>query len=92
MLIACKNMSKINMLKTQIQGKFETKDLRVVKKILGIKIHRDRKTWKLYLSKKKYIEKVLECFGMQGSKLVSIPLAAHFKLYNVLSPQTEEER
>ncbi|KAL6334602.1 hypothetical protein AAG906_019237 [Vitis piasezkii] len=46
MLIACKNMSKINMLKTQIQGKFETKDLRVVKKILGIKIHRDRKTWK----------------------------------------------
>ena len=43
-------MSKINMLKTQIQGKFETKDLRVVKKILGIKIHRDRKTWKLYLS------------------------------------------
>ena len=86
MLIACKNMSEINMLKTQLQGEFEMKELGAVKKILGMETHKDRKVWKLYLSWKKYIEKVLECFGMQRSKLVSTPLAAHFKLSSALSP------
>ena len=79
-------MSEINMLKTQLQGEFEMKDLGAVKKILGMEIHRDRKVWKLYLSWKKYIEKVLERFEMQGSKLVSTPLASHFKLFSALSP------
>ena len=50
MLIACKNMSEINMLKTQLQGEFEMKNLRAAKKILGMEIHRDRKAKKLYLS------------------------------------------
>ena len=40
------------------------KDLRVVKKILGMEIRRYRKVGKLYLSQKKYIGKVLERFGM----------------------------
>ena len=53
MLIVCNNMSKINKLKTQLQGEFEMKDLGAVNKILGMKIHRDRKIGKLYLSQKK---------------------------------------
>ncbi|KAL6322036.1 hypothetical protein AAG906_003179 [Vitis piasezkii] len=40
---------------------------------------------------KKYIEKVLQYFGMQGSKPVSTPLVSYFKLSSALSPQTEEE-
>ena len=86
MLIVCKNMSEIKELKTQLQGEFEMKNLGVVKKILGMEIHRDRKIGKLYLSQKKYIKKVLKRFGMQRSKQVSTLLAAHFKLSNVLSP------
>ena len=41
MLIAYKNMSEFNMLKTQLQGEFEMKDLGAVKKILGTEIHKD---------------------------------------------------
>ena len=41
MLIAYKNMSEINMLKTQLQEEFEMKDLGAMKKILGMEIHRD---------------------------------------------------
>ena len=81
MLIACKNMSEINSLKTQLQGEFEMKDLGAAKKKLGMEIHRDQKVGKLYLSQKKYIEKVLERFRMQGSKLVSTLLATHFKTF-----------
>ncbi|KAL6322910.1 hypothetical protein AAG906_021815 [Vitis piasezkii] len=43
-------------------------------------------TCHIVLITKKYIEKVLEHFGMQESKLVSTPLAAYFKLSSVLSP------
>ena len=92
MLIACKNMFEINSLKTQLQEEFELKDLRAMKKILGMEIHRDQKEGKLYLSHKKYIEKVLKHFGMQRSKPVSTPFAAHFKLSSALLPQTKEER
>ena len=53
MLIVCKNMYEINLLKTKLQWEFEMKDLRVVKKILGMEIRRYRKVGKLYLSQKK---------------------------------------
>ena len=50
MLIFGKNMFEINRLKTQLQGEIEMKDLGVVKKILGMKIYRDREERKLYSS------------------------------------------
>ena len=92
MLIFCKNMFEINRMKTQLQGDIEMKDLGAMKKILGMKIYSDREEGKLYLSQKKNIEKVLECFGMQASKPMSTPLTTHFKLSSALSPQIEEER
>ena len=86
MLIACKKMFEINDLKTQLQKEFEMKDLGVAKKILGMKIHSDQKARKLYLSLKKYIEKVLKHFGMQGSKSICTSLETHFKHSSALSP------
>ena len=50
MLIASKNKSEINKLKSQFMGEFEMNDLDDVKKILGIKIHKDRKAGRLVLS------------------------------------------
>ncbi|KAK3003807.1 hypothetical protein RJ639_018965 [Escallonia herrerae] len=61
------------------------------KRILGMKIQRDRPVGILYLSQKKYIERVLQCFGMKNSKHVTTPLAAHFKLSAADSPQTQEK-
>ncbi|GJR53654.1 transposable element [Tanacetum coccineum] len=91
MLIASKNMSEIDQLKAQLKSEFEMKDLGAAKKILGMEIIRDRRERRLYLSQKKYIEKVLQRFRMNNSKPVSVPLAAHFKLSSALSPDTEEE-
>uniref|UniRef100_A0A2N9GV50 Reverse transcriptase Ty1/copia-type domain-containing protein n=1 Tax=Fagus sylvatica TaxID=28930 RepID=A0A2N9GV50_FAGSY len=92
MLIAVNNLVEINRFKTQLSGEFEMKDLGAVKKILGMKIRIDREASKLLLSQKSYIEKVLERFGMQQSKLVSTPLAAHFKISTDLLPQSKEEK
>ena len=93
MLIAAKSMLEIKRLKSLLGDEFEMKDLGAAKKILGMEeIHRDRKAGKLYLSQKKYIEKVLERFGMHNSKPVSTPLGAHFRLSAASAPQSEEEQ
>jgi hypothetical protein len=84
-------MLKIKRLKSLLGDEFEMKDLGAVKKILGIEIHMDRKVGKLYLPQKKYIEKVLERFGMHNSKPMSTPLGAHFRLSAALVPQSKEE-
>lgn len=92
MLIASKSMEEISRLKAQLSRTFEMKDLGAEKHILGMEIHRDRKNGKLWLSQQKYVEKILEKFGMNNVKPVNVPLASHFKLPSYLSPRTNEEK
>jgi hypothetical protein len=91
MLVARSNMQDINVLKKKLSNSFAMKDLGATKKILGMRITRDRKNHKLTLSQGEYIEKVLERFRMQNAKPVSTPLASHFKLTKEMCPKTHEE-
>ena len=67
------------------------KELGAAKKILSMEIRRDRQAGKLFLSQQRYIQKVLDRFNMNDCKLVSTPLAAHFKLSSDLCPDTKED-
>ena len=49
MLIAAKSMSQVNILKKQLSDEFEMKDLDAAKKILRMKITRDRSVGKLFV-------------------------------------------
>jgi hypothetical protein len=91
MLVAGTNMQDINVLKKKLANSFAMKDLGAAKKILGMRITRDRKNHKLTLSQGEYTEKVLERFRMQNEKTVSTPLASHFKLTKEMCPKTQEE-
>ncbi|CAA0825269.1 Uncharacterized mitochondrial protein AtMg00810 [Striga hermonthica] len=91
MLIAAKNMRDIIDLKSLLSQEFEMKDLGAAKKILGMEIHRDRGSNKLWLSHKGYVEKVLQRFGMNEAKPVSTPLANHFKLSVDQCPKSDKE-
>ena len=62
------------------------KDLGATKKILGVKIVRDRVVRRLSLSLKGNIEKVLRRFNTQNAKPVTTPLAAHLRLSSALLP------
>ena len=64
------------------------KDLREAKKILGMKITRDRDSDRLWLSQENYILKVLERFNMVEERSVTTPLAGHFKLLQAVSTIT----
>jgi ATP-binding cassette subfamily B (MDR/TAP) protein 1 len=77
-------------LKKELSKSFAMKDLSLAKYILGMRIERDRKSNKLYLSQEKYIEKVLRKFKMDKAREVSCPLADHFKLSKKQCPSTEK--
>jgi len=89
MLIACRDMSKINELKGMLNSELDMKDLGATKKILAMEIKRDWENGRLYLSQDKYIEKVLEKFNMVNAKPVSTPLASHFNINVKQSPSTD---
>jgi hypothetical protein len=91
MLVVGSNMKYINILKKKLANSFAMKDLGATKKILGMRITRDRKNHKLTLSQGEYTEKVLERFTMQNEKLVRTHLASHFKLTKEICPKTREE-
>ena len=91
MLIIGHDPSKIDKLKRELSKSFAMKDLGPVKHILGMKISRDRKNEKLWLSQESYIEKVLERFNMSKAKAVCSPLAGHFKLSSKQCPTSEKD-
>ena len=64
LLMEAKDKEKIRKVKVQLSKEFETKDLGVTKKILGMEILKYRKVGKLYLNQIGYIEKVLHRFNM----------------------------
>ena len=70
---------------------FSMKDLGAAKKILGMRITWDRKNRTLNLSQSEYIKKVLKRFNMQDAKVVSTPLASHFRLTKEMCPKAQEE-
>jgi hypothetical protein len=78
-------------LKNKLANSFVMNDLGATKKILGMRITRDRKNHKLTLSQGEYIEKVLERFIMHNAKPISTPLEIHFKLPKEMCPKTHEE-
>jgi ATP-binding cassette subfamily B (MDR/TAP) protein 1 len=68
MLVVGSNMHDINVIKRKLANLFSMKDLGVAKKILDMRITRDRKICKLALSWGEYAEKVLEIFKMWYAK------------------------
>ena len=80
-LIASKSRSAIDTLKRDLSSEFEMKDLGEAKKMLGIEITRDRRSGKVSLTRKGYLQNVLQRFNIgKDTKSVSTPLAPHFKL------------
>jgi ATP-binding cassette subfamily B (MDR/TAP) protein 1 len=91
MLIAAKSKREITTLKAQLNSEFEMKDLGAAKKILGMKITRDKKSGLLFLSQHDYINKVIHCFNLSDAKKVTTPIAPHFKLPSTQCPVTDED-
>lgn len=92
MLVAGPNKDRISKLKAQLAREFEMKDLGPANKILGMQIHRDRVSRKIWLSQKSYVKKILQRFNMQDCKPISTPFPTNVRLSSKMSPSSEKER
>ena len=93
MLIVSKNRAEIKRLKKQLAFEFKMKDLGDAQKILGMKIHKDKRNGSMWLTQKSYLKKVLEKFVMDDkTKSISTLLTPHFKLSSSLYHFSQEER
>ena len=79
MLIVWKNTLKIDELRKELCKSFSMKHLGHAKKILGVRSACLKVKRKIYLSLKKYIERVLERFNMKNAKPIRSPLVGHMK-------------
>ena len=91
MLLASKDMSRINDLKKKLKSEFDMKDLGNAKRILGIEITRNRAENKLCLKQCNYLLKLVDRFAMKNCKPVNVPLSPSFILSVDLSPRSIEE-
>ena len=82
----------INKLKKDLSQYFDMKNLGPAQQILGMKIVRDRKAKKIWLSQEKYVERVIERFNMRDAKPVNTPLANHFNVSKRSCPTTSSAR
>lgn len=80
MLMACKQIEELEMLKDKLCSEFEMKDLNPATRILEMHIIRYRNSRTLFLSQTEYVENVLNKFRMKDFKPISTPLGAHFRL------------
>jgi len=92
MLIVGKDKAKISALKKALGKSFAMKDLGAVKKILGMKIVRDRSKRMLWMSQEDYLKKVLERFNMHNAKPVHVPLPGHLKLSKTQCRENDQEK
>nr|GEW63199.1 retrovirus-related Pol polyprotein from transposon TNT 1-94 [Tanacetum cinerariifolium] len=74
MLVPGLNNDRINKLKAQLAREFEMKDLGPANKILGMQIHRDRVSRKIWLSLKSYVKKILQS-EKERMKMSRVPYA-----------------
>lgn len=79
MLLAGNNIEMINDVKKKLSDRFDMKDLGDVHWILGMEVVRDRRQKSISLNQCKYIETVLERYGMESCKTVSTPMDINAK-------------
>ena len=68
-LIACKHMSRIDILEQHLKSKFEIKDLAPAKMILGVELIVNKKKGTIFFTQQKYVHKILEKFGIAKTNL-----------------------
>lgn len=92
MLLAGYDANEIKNIKQRLKQEFEMKDLGCAKRILGMEIKRNRSNQTLFLTQQTYILKMLTRFSMNEAKVVTLPLASHFKFSVEQCPKSEFER
>lgn len=91
MLVAAKNDDEVIRVKSELETKFEMKDLGEARRIPRMDIIRNRQQRELKLVQSDYIQRLLLKFQMSDAKAVSTPLASHLRLSMDQRPKNDAE-
>ncbi|KAG2880370.1 Retrovirus-related Pol polyprotein from transposon TNT 1-94 [Phytophthora cactorum] len=92
MVIAAKNTTEINEVKTALKSAFKMKELGEAKFILGMEIDHNRTAGSLMIKQTRYVDDVVKRFNQEHSKTVVNPCETGMKLSKLQSPATNAER
>ena len=92
MMIVGRDPKKIGSLKEALTKSFTMKDMGPTKQILGMHIVRNRTKKLLWLSREKYMTKVLQRFSMSDAKPIGSTLPTNCKLSGKQSPKTKARK
>ena len=91
LLIVSSDSNLIKSVKQKLSREFEMVDFGEASSILGIQITRNMKEGWLELDQKRYVEVLLEKFGMSECRGVVTPLEPNVKFSKCQEPSTEED-
>lgn len=91
-VIFSNDMDLVSRLKNELSRNFKMKDLGEASQVLGMRIARDRKAGIITIDQKKYIQDVLNRFGMKDCNPASTPLDPNQKISAKFCPTTEAEK
>lgn len=86
-MLVSNNKKNLLEIKRNLAKRFKMKDLEEIHYILDVQIIRNQKICKIYPNQQKYMENVLERFGMKDCKPLPISLDSNNKLSRHMSPQ-----
>ena len=89
--IVANNLPVIRKFKIEIAKHVEITDLGELHWILGIEVRRIRERRLLLLSQRSYIDSILQRYGFEDAKPVSLPMDPSIRLSSAQSPSTTEE-
>ena len=92
MLVTCDTLFEVENIKELLLSEFDIKNLGEAKKILGMEIMRDRFKDVLYLSQRRYIEKLCNTSLWVMLKVCLLHLPLIFKLSKKLCPNKKRRR
>lgn len=92
LLLASKSKEAICKVKSALSKFFKMKDLGPVNEILGMQVEREGDTGSIKLSQRKYVNKIIESFGMSQCKPAYTPLISGVKLSKEMEAKSPDEK
>lgn len=80
LLIICKNIRKITIIKQLLAKEFEMTDIGNASTFLGMHIEQDKKNSTISMSQEHYLKNVLRKFGMEECKSAATPIEKGLRL------------
>ena len=91
LIILSSNMESMVALKSKLEDEYEMTDLGELHYCLGVEFARDRVARTITMSQAKYMEEVLERFGMEDCKPIGTPLDTKVKLVKLSNEEYDAD-